>query len=53
MILYVRLKVLQLKKKTHFQLAKKYYEFLSKRSTIKNKNKSKEFELRKKLTLKI
>lgn len=50
MILYVRLKVLQSKKKTHFQLAKKYHKFLSKRSTIKNKDKTKQFNLRKKLT---
>ena len=41
MILYVRLKVLKLKKQTHFKLAERYYRFLSSRSKVKNKDKSK------------
>ena len=35
MILYVRLKILKDKKKTHFKLAKRYFDFLKKRTKFK------------------
>ena len=35
MILYVRLKVLKDKKKSHFRLAKRYFDFLKKRTKFK------------------
>lgn len=46
MILYVRLKVLKEKKKTHYKLAKRYFDFLKKRTKVVG------FEERKKLIFK-
>ena len=37
MIMYVRLKVLKDKKKTHFKLAEKYFKFLKKRTKLNSK----------------
>ena len=53
MIMYVRLKVLKTKKKEHFMLSKKYFEFLGKRSKIKRTDKKAEFKMRKKLVFKV
>ena len=53
MILYVRLKVLKDKKPKEFKLSERYFKHLGKRSKIKNKDKKKEFQLRKKLIFKI
>ena len=53
MILYVRLKVLKDIKPDHFKLSQRYFKHLGKRSKIKNKDKKKEFQLRKKLIFKI
>ena len=53
MILYVRLKVLKDKKPEHFKLSQRYFKHLGKRSKIKNKDKKKEFQLRKNLIFKI
>ena len=41
MILMVRLKVLKDKKPKHFNLAKRYFEFLKKRTKIKGEEKRK------------
>ena len=49
MILYVRLKVLKEKKKEHYKLSKKYFEFLKKRTKIKGKNNQETLKMRKKL----
>tara|TARA_Y100000389_G_scaffold6251_2_gene6007 strand:- start:7268 stop:9010 length:1743 start_codon:yes stop_codon:yes gene_type:complete len=43
MIMYVRLKVLKKKKKQQYNLAKKYFEFLGKRTDIKNEKERKKF----------
>jgi methionine-S-sulfoxide reductase len=53
MILYVRLKVLKDKKPNEFKLAERYFKHLGKRSKIKDKDKKKEFVLRRKHTFKI
>ena len=53
MILYVRLKVLKDKKPKEFKLSERYFKHLGKRSKIKNKDKKKEFKLRKQLIFKI
>ena len=48
MILRVRLKVLKKKKPKEYKLAERYFQHLGKRSKIKDKDKKKEFNLRKK-----
>ena len=53
MILYVRLKVLKDKKPMEFKLAERYFKHLGKRSKIKNKDKKKEYILRKNILFKI
>ena len=53
MIMYVRLKVLKDRKLEHFKLSQRYFKHLGKRSKIKNKDKNKEFQLRKKFIFKI
>ena len=53
MILYVRLKVLKDKKPHGFKLSERYFNHLGKRSKIKNKDKKKEFQLRKQFNFKI
>ena len=53
MIMKVRLEVLKKKKPQQYKLAERYFKHLGKRSKIKNKNKKIEFQLRKKLNLKI
>ena len=44
MIMYVRLKVLKKKKKQQYNLAKKYFEFLGKRTDIKNETDRKKYK---------
>ncbi len=44
MIMYVRLKVLKNKKKQQYNLSKRYFEFLGKRTDIKNETKRKKFK---------
>ena len=53
MILYVRLKVLKKHKPQHYNLAKKYFTFLSKRTKTTDKDLKKRFTLRKKLVFKL
>ena len=53
MIMYVRLKVLKDKKPQQYSLSKRYHKHLGNRSKIKNKNKKKEFQLRKQFIFKI
>lgn len=53
MIMKVRLEVLKKKKPKQYQLANKYFKHLGKRSKIKNKDKKRENELRKRFTFKI
>ena len=44
MIMYVRLKVLKKKKRQQYNLAKKYFEFLGKRTDIKNETDRKKYK---------
>jgi len=53
MIMKVRLEVLKKKKAKQYQLAKKYFKHLGKRSKIKDKDKKRENKLRKRFTFKI
>jgi hypothetical protein len=53
MIMKVRLEVLKKKKPKQHQLAKKYFKHLGERSKIKDKDKKKENEFRKRLRFKI
>ena len=53
MIMKVRLKVLKDKKSQQYNLSYRYFKHLGKRSKIKNKDKKKEKNMRKKLTFKI